>query len=441
MRVGLTPESRLRELTRYLDKPNADPFALDSLGDWAVLANGAKPPALQSLQADHAFIDWIETVRECGGMVAQLACAPAAAHALARWQQAPSRAWLAAALMLAESAPPALLAAGMAVPPDDPAYVTVRYHLARLYRKQGKPDAARAIADGVLQRRLSPGTRNLLRQERFAVATSVVDAGAYLLRTNVDYAKQSPQGETAHEDMIDDDGLTWLNAGLPVADLIDLAGQTALPQALRAQLAGAAWIRATLLDQPDEGRRAGALLAQLAPVTLAGVARYAAAAATPERRHIVLVEAARFNLQAQQIMFAQPIAVEPAADASASAWCTFDTGHGTAEPPLAAEFPVPGFAWRFPPPPDTGHVDARRAELARLLKVKTATGALGDDVLAWASSHPHDPELPWLLHVVVQSTRGGCLDADAKTLSRKAWDVLHKRYAGSEWARKTPYFY
>ena len=70
--------------------------------------------------------------------------------------------------------------------------------------------------------------------------------------------------------------------------------------------------------------------------------------------------------------------------------------------------------------PDTGHADLRRGELARLCNMKTATGVLGDDVLAWAASYPQDPELPWLLHVVVMSTRGGCLDPDAN---------------------KTPYFY
>jgi hypothetical protein len=43
--------------------------------------------------------------------------------------------------------------------------------------------------------------------------------------------------------------------------------------------------------------------------------------------------------------------------------------------------------------------------------------------------------------VVVVSTRGGCLDPDADKLSRTAWNLLHKRYAGSEWANKTPYFY
>jgi hypothetical protein len=61
--------------------------------------------------------------------------------------------------------------------------------------------------------------------------------------------------------------------------------------------------------------------------------------------------------------------------------------------------------------------------------------------MEWAGTHPADPELPWLLYVVVMSTRGGCLDNDASALSRKAHALLHKRWPRSEWASATPYFY
>jgi len=449
MRAGLTPDSQLQALSRYLDDPAADPFALDRLGDWALLMEAAiNGPEAQAqarraaLRTGHDFIDWIETVRGCAGLAPTPACPAAGAHALARWQKTASRPWLVAALMLAESAPQGLLDAGLALKPDDPAYVTVRYHLARLLRLQGKPDQARAIADALLQRKLSPGTRNLFREERFAVATSVRDAGAFLLRTNVDYAKHEPaEIAAASEDMLNDDGLAWLNAGLPVADLVDLAGLASLPAPLRARIAGAAWIRAALLDKPDAGRQAGAVLAQLVPGTGDAVARYGRAASEVERRHIALTTALRFGLAAQFEMSAQP--VEPAApdEATASGWCAFKPGAGPGERGVAAEFAAPGFGWRLPPMPDTGNAALRRQELARLGTLRTATGTLGDDVMAWAASHPNDPELPWLLHVVVLSTRGGCLDPDAKALSRKAWTLLHKRYAGSEWARKTPYFY
>jgi hypothetical protein len=449
MRAGLTPETRLDELNRALDNPAADPFVLDNLGDWSLLINATKPEDVQGLRSAHEFIDWIETVRGCTGLAPNPACEPAGAHALARWRQTRSRPWLVAALMLPQSAVPELMQAGLALPPNDPAYVTVRYHLARLSRLDGKPLEARAIADGMLQRQLSPGTRNLLRQERFAVATSVPEAARYLLRTNVDYAK-SMQGitrpdeavpDTAREIMLDDDGLAWLNLGLAVADLVELARQSELPPVLRARIAGAAWIRAALLDKPDDGRQAGALLAQLAPVTAAAVARYGQAASSVERRHIVLVESLRVGLAAQLTMYAQPVTPVEAVDATASAWCSFKTGDAASEPGVYHEFKEPAFAWRLPPTPDTGHADQRRDELARLGALKSATGVTGDDVLAWAASHPRDPDLPWLLHVVVMSTRGGCLDPDATTLSRTAWSLLHKRYAGSEWADRTPYFY
>ncbi len=442
MRARLTPESRLQELSRYLDDPAHDPFAQDRLGDWSVVMeaslNGplAKvAPALQSLRDGHEFIDWIETLRGCTGLDAKPSCPVAGSHALARWQETTSRPWLVAALMLAESAPPALVQAGMALPAGDPGYLTARYHLARLLRLGGKADEARTVSEGVLKGKLSPGTRNLFREERFAVATSVRDGGAWLLRTNVDFRKGD---DKVREDAINDDGLAWLNQGLPVAGLVELAGQPGLPQALRARIAGAAWIRAALLDAKEEGDRAGALLAQLAPVTADAVARYSRAASSTERRHIVLAASLRFQLAGQLQMVAEPVAA-PAdpGELTASGWCSFKPGAGETGTASGA----PGLGWRLPAMPDTGHAAAARAEIARLSSLKTATGTVGDDVMAWAASHPDDPELPWLLHVVVMSTRGGCLDPDAKALSRKAWNLLHKRYARSEWAAKTPYYY
>ncbi len=456
MRARLTPETRLDELNRALDDAAADPFALDRLGDWSVLVGAARPDAVEALRASHEFIDWIETVRGCTGIASNPACEPAGAHALARWRATGARPWLVAALMLPQAPMPALIRAALAVPPDDPAYVTVRYHLARLYRLDGKPREALAIADGVLQRTLSPGTRNLLRQERFAVATSVPEAARYLLRTNVDYAKNAARFgqpdqtvtdstraillDSTREIKLDDDGLAWANLGLPVAGLVALARQQDLPPALRARIAGAAWIRAALLDDVKAGREAGALLAQLAPMTAPAVARYARATSRVERRHIVLAESVRVRLDAHLRMDAPPVTLAPADDATASAWCTFNTWTEEGMPGGAQET-APAFPWRRPPVPDTGDVAQRRSELARLGALKTATGVIGEDVLAWASSHPRDPALPWLLHVVVMSTRGGCLDKDAATLSRTAWNLLHKRYPGSEWAQKTPYFY
>ncbi|WEM98116.1 hypothetical protein P0M04_10465 [Telluria mixta] len=331
--------------------------------------------------------------------------------------------------MLSETLTPALEQAALAVDSSDPAYFTVRYHLARLYRLTGKRDAARAVADAALKGKLSPGTRNLFREERFAVATSVRDAGAYLLRANVDMA--SPDAAPA-EDMLNDDAIAWFKRGLAAADMLELARVESLPQPLRARIAGAAWIRAALLDQPETGRAAAEQLARLVPAVAETATRYARAATPAERRHVALVASVAFGLSADLDMQAQPVARTEAGDATASAWCSFKSN--------GVEAPT-SYVWRLPATPELGDTAARRTELGRLEQLKTATGTLGDDVVQWAETHPADPELPWLLHVVVMSTRGGCLDKDASALSRKAHALLHKRWPRSEWARATPYFY
>jgi hypothetical protein len=431
MRVALTPETRLAELDRYLDDPSADPFAQDRLGDWSVLMDRTRP---QDLRAGHDFIDWIETLHECGyAQGANGSCAIAWQHALERWQRTRSRVWLVAAMMLAETSTPALMQAALAITPDDPAYVTTRYHIARLYRLDGKSGEARAVSDALLQRTLSPGTRNLFREERFAVATSVQDAGNYLLRTNVDTARRSPQGHEPEENEINDDGLAWFKSGLSVADMVELARLQSLPKPLRARIAGAAWIRAALLDKPGPGRQAAEVLAELVPALLDATQRYRHAASARERRHFVLVAAMSYGLSAELTWYYQPVQQVGDDVAAASNWCTF-------KPDEPARWPA-GFVWRLPAMPEVGDVAARREELARLAPMKTATGLVGDDVLEWADSHPQDPALPWLLHVVVQSTRGGCLDPDAGALSRKAFALLHKRFPGSQWADNTPYYY
>jgi hypothetical protein len=430
MRVRLTPESRLDELNRYLADPAHDPYALDRLGDWAILMDDAKA---EPLRGQYAFIDWVATLQDCASS-RDGSCAAPARHALERWQQGTkprghTDPWLVAALMLSETLTPALEQGALAVDATDPAYFTVRYHLARLYRLASKRDAARAVADAALKGKLSPGTRNLFREERFAVATSVRDAGAYLLRANVDMA--SPDAAPA-EDMVNDDAIAWFKRGLATADMLELARAESLPQPLRARIAGAAWIRAALLDQPDTGRAAADLLARLVPAVGEMATRYGRAATPAERRHVALVASVAFGLSADLDMQAQPVTRTLAGDATASAWCSFKP----------SQFDVPtSYVWRLPATPDLGDTAARRTELGRLEQLKTATGTLGDDVLQWADTHPADPELPWLLHVVVMSTRGGCLDKDAPALSRKAHALLHKRWPKSEWARATPYFY
>jgi len=42
---------------------------------------------------------------------------------------------------------------------------------------------------------------------------------------------------------------------------------------------------------------------------------------------------------------------------------------------------------------------------------------------------------------VVGATRYGCTDAQTGAVSRRAFTLLHSRYPGSEWAKKTPFWF
>ncbi len=436
-RVHLTPQTAFADLSKYLADPAADPFVDDRLGDWGVVMRLAdehpdlRAASIKSARGQYEFIDWIENLRACGYPVEQdKTCRAQAQRALSQWQRTKSRPWLTASMMMAEALQPAMEKAAMAVKSSDPEYLTVRYHLARLYRLAGRANEARAVSDAALKLEMSDGSRNLFREERFGVATSVADAANYMLRVDVDSSRGSDKPVQA----LNDDALHWLVNGLGSADMVVLARQGTLDPAIRARLASGAWMRADLLGKPDIALQALEVLEPLAPAMKKEIADYRRAQVPAERRHLMLLTALRYGLSPQMTEASTPVAAIGKDEVAASNWCSFKpdaVNLGTPKP----------FAWILPPAPVLGDRAAAKAELDQLIPLKTSTGFIGDHVLARVKSHASDPDLPWLLHVVVASTRGGCLDANAKQLSREAFGVLHKRFPRDEWTRKTPYFY
>ncbi len=422
-RVYVTPAAAVDELSKHLADAANDPFVDDRLGDWVVATRLAGIP-----KGRYDFIEWIENLHACAYPDENdKTCRVSAQKALAEWQRTKSRPWLVASLMMAEKLNVAAEKAALAVKPADPEYLTVRYHLARLYRLAGRVDEARAVSDAALKLDMSNGSRNLFREERFAVATSVADAAAYMLRVDVDSSRGSDKPVRG----FNDDALNWLVHRLATGDMIVLARQGVLDAPIRARLASGAWMRADLLGKPELALQALAVLEPLAPVLKKEIADYRSARSPDDRRHLMLLTALRFGLSPQMAESSTAIEALNKDDVTASNWCSFKP-----EPAAAQSFP-----WILPAAPALGDRDAAKTELEQLVPLKTSTGFVGDHVLARVKSHASDPDLPWLLHVVVKSTRGGCLDADARKLSREAFGVLHKRFPRDEWTRKTPYFY
>lgn len=459
----LAPAARFETLSRELGDITRDPSEDDHLGDWRRLANDLlddfspdaqeKTPSREleaRLRGQHEYFDWIRTIQRCG--LNPKDCPQSRSHAMKRWQQSPKdagtrSAWLVAVALLADRMPADVEQALRAVPRKAPEYLTVRHELSRLYRLQGQPAKARAVSDEVLagldvKKPVSVSAINLFRAERFAAATSVADATAWVDRLPAG-ARGIDTGEPASALAIagvmprpDLDGVAWFNSRLSVANLLTLSADQRLSRFTRLRIAQATWLRADLLGKPDIAARAAAIAAQIAPVLAEPARTYAETKDPQMRRHRLLLAAMRLNLKADVDAFSEnpEEALTNAAqtpehdlDITASMWCHI--GQPAESLPSVSS-------------PDLSSDAARRdAEMRALGRLKTATGFVGDHVMSWARTHPDDPDLPWLLHVVVSSTRGGCLDKDSRQLSKAAHGLLHKRFPTSEWAAQTKYYY
>lgn len=466
----VTPEARFTELSKLLDDPRANPYLEDHLGDWRVLANQflAEPaskeqqPLLSQFRRNAGFVDWIATVQACAVTRDKELCKHQQPHALEQWRrysagkgaadQAQARVWLLALAMLSDTdqglaLPADAEQAASKVAPNAPEYLTLRLALTRHYRLTRQDAKARATAEAVLAgaplASARSGARNQFLQERFAVATSPADAASYLLRTvgndldpdTGEVALRAADGTpaTAAAGTIAADGLRWLNQGLATADLLALGSNTALDAATRTRIALAAWMRADLLQQADLATQAAQLAGRNTPALAPLLQQYLSLKTAPERRHRMLVDALKYGFSPVVRVWAPSEPGQPRGDDDmlADLWCKFSSGDGDWDTGVE----------QAPPLRDTGNIAQRDQELGALGKLKTATGYVGEHVLQRAAAMPSDPDLPWLLHVVVMSTRGGCLDADSHTLSKNAFTLLHKRYKYSPWAGKTPYFY
>jgi hypothetical protein len=434
MQVHLTPTLRFAELSKLLDDPRVNPYKDDHLGDWRVLADEQLP----AMRNSASFVDWIQTIQQ-----------GQQAHALALWQRyakdgdkPQTRAWLLASAMLSSKLTPEQEQAALQVPAGAPEYLTLRYALARHYRLAGQTDKARALTDTVLTSPTlaaaqSNSARNQFLQERFAVATSPADASKYLMRAEaIDLDRDTGEIAKKREARSDiaADGQRWLNSGLSTADLLTVAAQPALPTPWRARIATAAWLRLDLLGQQEAALSASKQVEQVAPELADIAAGYRKLPGAQERHYALVVAALRFGMSPMFQGNALPTQPRDKEETLADMWCAMPSKAG-------ASYLENTEAESSLPMPDLGNTAARDKELAQLGTLKTSTGYVGDTVLARAKALPADPDLPWLLYVTVQSTRGGCLDADSKTLSRNAFSLLHKRYGKTEWASKTPYFY
>lgn len=467
IRFRLRPEERLAELSRALSAPRLPATAAQDMIDLAMLFDRFGQAQVESLATGRAELDladWVSAFQSHG--------TEAHRHALARWKATRSLPWLTAAVVHARGDEPdavALIEAASRVEPASPAFVTLTVHRARLLLEAGLRDDARALLDARIPAARSDwpaSALNVALAQRLSLARSLDEVVTFAPRTPaqiaVGWEPEISLADTTAASLerafpgaqhLDADAAWILSRRLPLDLMARVARGSELPRNLRAEVALATWVRAVLLERYEIAGELVPVVSDLLPETRSYLERFAAASDPAARRF----EAAMFVLNTPGVNPSlQPGTgrLEPISKLDSfrgNWWCAAEPGRDTFDGLLARDvFGMRRWGDAAPASGDTLweatalSAEARAAaaaERALLAALPAAPNLLCREAIAWAETHPDDPRSPQALHLAVRSTRYGCADPRTSEWSKRAFQVLHRRFPKSEWAAKTKYYF
>jgi hypothetical protein len=380
-------EERLHELALELMSPNAEKTIGQNLVDYSYAQLG-------ELGHKDDLGDWIETFQSGQGP-----------HALEKWRETKSLPWLVAALHFARPADDAvgeLLTAAREVPAKSPGYVMVSYHMVRLL----PADEARSKADALLKVTESISDRNLFLKERLRLARNLDEFYRFAPRE----AAGSDNGfgallEDVAGKYLDTDSGDVLNRGVPLSVLRDAAKNPRLPVNVREELGRVVMARELVLsaDPPFDGVFTILRTPGISPWVRDGFGRLSGYGFERDKNVPTKMSYLRDNW-----------------------WAALK------DPPPVLAFPLIT-------------EEQRRQAAKEWEKLRVAPAAatwLGMHTVAFATAHPDDPRVPEALHLVVEvSHYSAGTDERSGEYSRRAFNLLHRRYPTSGWTKKTPYWY
>jgi hypothetical protein len=467
VRVRFRPEDKVRELAQSLSK-NADGDSLkQELWDYTAIldqligddqSEGKRKP-LPPIVLEDDLTDWIATYQSSG---------PGAMnHALEMWNKKASLPWLVAALAQIDASnarTAELLNAAAKIRPDSPGFASVIFQRVRLEANGGRSNEARALLDDILttnRSALPVSTLNLLLAQRLRLANNLTELLTYAQRVPAGYSYNDDGRETAAElsedstikplvgqPLFDLDAANLLNKKLPLSLLKEAATSTVLPKHLRRDVAQAAWIRAVVLDDAETASELVPTVKSLIPSLRPFLDDYLAASQPDEKKFTAIYTWLKWP-GLEPVVDAgvgRTTALEQQDEFRDNWWCsaafTNDTNEAKGETEadklqtFKADSDVKSPQFLTP-----AQRAAAQRESTRLSSFGAAPNYLCGQVIAWAEKRPNDPRVPEALHLAVKSTRYGCTDKATGRSSKAAFDVLHKRYPNSPWAKKTPYWF
>jgi hypothetical protein len=246
------------------------------------------------------------------------------------------------------------------------------------------------------------------------------------------------------------DSVGIFNQRLPLSMLVQAADETTLPASLRDQLAARTWLRAAILDDTAAARELEPHVLAKFPQVRSYIEQYDRADSPQARRFALVFMVMRFpGMQPFVNALGMGSVIRPGIW-TYSWWCS-DVGGNPEHPAYQnamfspAGSGAPSKSEVALPPAPSWLTSAERERGEREWRQLSAIGGapmyFAPVVLDWAKTHPDDPRVPEALHYFVRATRYGCADKSIGPYSREAFDRLHRKYPGSEWTKKTPYWY
>ena len=381
----------------------------------------------------------------------------ASKHAIERWREEHSIAWLIAALNLSDPkdvSTAELLKAAEKVPVTSPGYISVRYYALRTMARGKEQEAARKELDSWLGRpesELPHGTRNLFNDERQKLSTSLADFLTHAAEVPAQIGLGMDDGDVAGDDeqglterAKKDQGKAFFNGysaqilahRMPLELLVEAAKSPTLPAPLRRELARSTWTRATVFGNMAAADQLQPAIAELDKPLWNAMEPFRSAKTNEEKRFA----AAFVTLQNPGLSpYVRTGLLRVATLAEIDNfrdnwWCEVNEGSARIERDRNPGPAAPSFL-------SANEMTQLDHENGRLAEAPIAPNFLADEVLAYARSLPSDERVPQALHLVVRSTRYGCTDAETTKWSEKSFRLLHGQYPKSEWTIKTKYHY
>jgi hypothetical protein len=410
----------------------------------------------EAARSNDDITDWILTVQESGDQ--------ALVHAVKKWKETSSAAWLVVAMMkITPESPdaPALIAAANGIGPDSPAYRSVKYHLIRLMIESGKYAEARETLDGPAAGRgaVSPADENLFSELRFRMSRNMAEFVRYAQRTptcigdNMDGCradwKRTDLSKYEGRKYLDMDAATVINEYLPLHMMKTLAENRALAADIRRELASAVFVRAVILGNDRMLNETVPLLSGFYPESKGLLSELAGSKQAEKRRFLAAYMVLQYPGMKPFVTsnIGRDLPDNKIDSFRRNWWCSLKKGRIPADYSRVdseegsgiknsrkrqALYPL------FLTKDDIGQTER---EMKTLRQTAGGPDYLTDIIVKWAGRKTAEPYLPHALHLAVKSTRYGCVDKDTSGYSKQAFRLLHGKYPGNKWTKQTPYFY